>query len=102
MDNNYNIRVAKLKIRKILLEKWDPIGVRTEPMAQDEYDNYIGLIYTLLIGSASDSDIVEHIRKIETEKMGLPGQSDETLQNVVNALREVSFSTAHHAAFHDD
>ncbi|HEY3332439.1 MAG TPA: hypothetical protein VGK19_20585 [Capsulimonadaceae bacterium] len=100
MDNKHDIRVAKLKIRKILLDVWDPIGVRTEPLAQGEYDMYLGGIYMLLVGSATDPDIVEHLRKIETDRMGLRGQSEEPLRTVVGALRELDVSSPQHA--HDN
>jgi len=36
-------------IRAVLLCDWDPIGVSHVAEAQDEYDGYVGEIYTMLI-----------------------------------------------------
>ena len=46
-------REIRVKIRHILMDVWDPIGVKDEPMAADEYDRYIGDIFELLKRSAS-------------------------------------------------
>ena len=35
-------RRIRAKIRHVLLEVWDPIGIKDEPNAQDEYDAYMG------------------------------------------------------------
>ena len=35
-------RQIQSQIREILLRDWDPIGVRQETRAQDEYDGYVG------------------------------------------------------------
>jgi hypothetical protein len=37
------------------MDVWDPIGVKDEPNAQDEYDGYLG-VYELLVSGASDED----------------------------------------------
>jgi hypothetical protein len=58
-------------IRHLLMTKWDPIGVADEPMAADEYDSYIGEIFELLERDAQRESIEEHLRDIETKRMGL-------------------------------
>jgi hypothetical protein len=35
-------REVRRNIRRVLMERWDPIGVNGIPEAQDEYDSYIG------------------------------------------------------------
>jgi hypothetical protein len=35
------LREIDSAIRRILMEKWDPIGVSDEPQAADEYNSYI-------------------------------------------------------------
>lgn len=64
-------RRRRVAIRHILMSKWDPIGVREEPMAADEYDMYIGDICALLDRSASDKEIVDYLFSVETDRMGL-------------------------------
>jgi hypothetical protein len=35
-------------VRRVLLEDWDPIGIRDVPQASDEYDSYVMPIYGIL------------------------------------------------------
>jgi hypothetical protein len=51
------------------MSEWDPIGVSDTPDAADEYDAYMGGIYELLQGGASQSGISDHLRKIEIDRM---------------------------------
>src|SRR5437764_14442817 len=59
------------QIREVLLREWDPIGVRDEPRAQDEYDSYVGGVYRLLASGASPRSVAAHLAKLEAEEMGL-------------------------------
>ena len=45
-------------IRKILFQDWDPIGVSHIPEAQDEYDSYVGGVYSRLIRTCFLSFVV--------------------------------------------
>ena len=74
-------------------EKWDPIGVNTNPRAFGEYDSYAGGVYALLTRGASDSEIIHHLRHTETVNMGCPASSMEHLAAVVNALRAVDLKS---------
>ena len=67
------------QIRKILLEEWDPIGIRNEPGAQDEYDSYVGPLHTLLLGGAPPSKVADHLAHIEDAEMGLPISAEKRL-----------------------
>ena len=60
----------KTEIRSVLMREWDPIGVKDEPMAADEYDSYIGGIYELLKNRAAAKTISDHLREIELRRMG--------------------------------
>ena len=83
-------RIARPEIRRVLLEVWDPIGVKDEPRAQDEYDSYIGQIYGLLVKGASEQEIIEFLYHVETEQMGLPRHVQDSLLPVVHALRKIA------------
>jgi len=48
-------------IRYVFLQIWDPIGIKDEPNAQDEYDGYPGNLYELLVGGAPDTRIAEYL-----------------------------------------
>jgi hypothetical protein len=80
------------RIRSVLLEVWDPIAVRDEPGAQDEYDSYVGPIYELLVGSGSDEKIVEYLRYVAEERMGFSDSPKGILDATVKALREIPFA----------
>lgn len=65
-------REIQAAIGAVLLRDWDPIGVRDEPLAQDEYDSYVGGVYRLIASGASAVEIAEHLASVQTEMMGLP------------------------------
>ena len=64
------------QIRQILLNDWDPIGIRDVPEARDEYDSYVGGVYRLLADGASAVEVAKHLARIEGEQMGLPSSAD--------------------------
>jgi hypothetical protein len=68
------------------MQVWDPIGIKDEPNAQDEYDAYLGGVYELLVGTASDDSIKEHLWRIVTDRMELPAKKHE-MAKTVEALR---------------
>ena len=90
MHNKNRIRAAKLQIRRVLLEEWDPIGVLDEPMAHDEYDSYLRHIYDLLARDASDLQIANHLNQPETVSMGISKRSLEKLLSVANSLKAIA------------
>jgi hypothetical protein len=61
-----------------LLKEWDPIGVADEPEAQDEYDDYFGLIYVLLSRHESRQALIDYLWKIETVTIGMNGNKRHT------------------------
>jgi len=50
-----------VEIRRVLLNVWDPIGIRDEENAKDEYDSYIGDVFRLLVSGASDEAMQDHL-----------------------------------------
>jgi hypothetical protein len=72
-------RKIRVQIRHVLMSKWDPIGVADEPCAADEYDMYIGDVFELLRGAATDAEIAKYLRWVETERMGLTDESGNAL-----------------------
>jgi hypothetical protein len=81
------------EIRQVLLEYWDPIGIKDEPNAQDEYDSYLGGIYELLIGGATDEELSNHLWKIIEERLNLHPAAGAT-KKTVDALRKVQLDHA--------
>ena len=65
------VTVIQDAIRKVLIDDWDPIGVRGVAGAVDEYDSYIGRIYQILRGSRSANDLVDCLARIEQAEIGV-------------------------------
>ena len=84
------LRRLKLELRRTLMQLWDPIGVKDDPMAADEYDMYLGEIYGLLSRHVTDVEMAEHLRKIETERMGFAEQQTTDRLDVARALKALS------------
>lgn len=62
----------ELEIRSILINKWDPIGIKDVPEAWDEYDSYIPAILEL-IETGADLDVLSsYLVWVEAERIGLP------------------------------
>ncbi|QNI36772.1 hypothetical protein [Edaphobacter albus] len=71
MIDKQKSRELRVEVRRILMDQWDPIGVKDEPNAADEYDSYLGDILLLLKGNASVEEIANYLKGIETDRMGL-------------------------------
>jgi hypothetical protein len=84
----YESRRIRVAIRHVLMDVWDPIGVKDEPNAQDEYDGYLGGVYELLVSGASDEHIEDHLLLIVNERMGLSAKKSD-MANTVKALRQI-------------
>jgi len=84
-------RLAFKAIHDVLISEWDPIGVGDEPLAQDEYDSYIPVIYRLISEGVDDLTIARHLEQIETESMGLSPSGDRNMQ-VARRLRETAIA----------
>lgn len=67
-------------VGEILHYVWDPIGVAGTPQARDEYDGYVGPVFSLLRSGASESELAAHLARIADERMGLPGRAKESLE----------------------
>jgi hypothetical protein len=65
-------RELRSAIRKILIADWDPIGVMDDPeWPKDEYDRYIGQLYSFLERGESADFIARHLCFVEEKEMGL-------------------------------
>ena len=90
IDKAQSRRIRK-QIHDVLLETWDPIGIKDEPNAQDEYDGYIGKLYDLLTSGASDSEIMDYLHWSVYETIGLDATRDDMLPTL-SELRKIDVS----------
>jgi hypothetical protein len=81
----WRVSAIQDSIRKILMDEWDPIGVRGVPGAVDEYDAYIGRLYGILVGSRSNTDIIDCLARIERDEIGVT-TSEEVKTRVAESL----------------
>jgi len=88
MIDKYESRRIRHEIREVLLRVWDPIGIKDEPNAQTEYDGYLGGVYELLVGGATDSEITERLLYIIRERMALKATAAAMVETV-KALRTI-------------
>jgi len=65
-------------VRRLLMDEWDPIGVRGIPEAADEYDVYVGVVGRMLHEGATADGIEAYLRGIREDYMGLgPSKNGE-------------------------
>ena len=73
--NKYQSRENRAKIRQILMQEWDPIGVREVPQAQGEYDSCLGRVYVMLMDErATREAVAAYLFDIAARHMALAGQ----------------------------
>jgi hypothetical protein len=61
-------------IRRILMDEWDPIGLREIPQAAHQYDRYGRVVGLLLLRGTVSSAIENYLRQVRTHYMLLgPG-----------------------------
>jgi len=82
-------RRIRVEIRRVLMDVWDPIGVKDVPNAQDEYDGYIGKLFELLTTGGSDADLVEQLYWAAHDQMGLDAAHRSDMLSTVEALRKI-------------
>jgi len=69
------------RIRLILLEVWDPVGIGDNPLLRSEYDTYLSDISKLILDTSTTVDVIaRHLMYIEQDKMGLPGHEQTRLE----------------------
>jgi hypothetical protein len=61
-------------VRTILLKHWDPLGIKDDADALDDYDPNVSQVVFLAKTGASVADISGHLAHLETSQMGLSGK----------------------------
>ena len=86
--NKQEARRISDEIRQILVKVWDPIGIKDEPRAQDEYDSYVGGLFHLLVNHGSEKEIEDYLWKIVEDRIHVHPQKGAT-KDAVNTLRTI-------------
>jgi hypothetical protein len=82
-------RRIRVEIRRVLLDDWDPIGIKDEPNAQDEYDGYIGRLYELLVENATDAELSNYLYWVAHDRMGFEEAKALDTHAAVAALKSI-------------
>lgn len=92
--DEYGSRSIRAQIRHILLEVWDPIGIKDKPNAQDEYDSYVGRLYELFVNGAPDSDLIEHLYWSAHDLISFNAARRSDMESTVEAIRKIPLGLA--------
>jgi hypothetical protein len=76
------------QIQSVLMQEWDPIGVRRVPEAADEYDSYLMPIYQILRERRTASDLLDYMEWM-LKHMGLAA-TRESLQPIAEKLMQIN------------
>ncbi|WPB56295.1 hypothetical protein [Xylophilus sp. GOD-11R] len=74
------------KIKDILFQDWDPIGINRTEGAENEYDGYIPNLSAILCKENASLELVQYLRWIEEERMGLEFNEPAALEIVQKIL----------------
>ena len=66
-------------VKAILMDHWDPVGIRNVPKAKRQYDPFVAPILREVIAGAPAATIAERQFSFETEAMKLGGDRDRAL-----------------------
>ena len=84
-----SIAALEARVRAILLQSWDPLGIAGVAAAGDEYDQYVKPITAMITTRTSADELSNYLVEIETDRMGL--KSDyRRAQSVAIKLREIA------------
>jgi hypothetical protein len=76
-------------ISELLLEEWDPIGIRGTCGAEDEYSQYASPAYKIILRSSSYRELFDFLWEIETQYMGLKGNRAKTERFAQNLFKQI-------------
>jgi hypothetical protein len=65
-------------IGEVLHYVWDPIGVAGVPQARDEYDGYVGELFSLIRSGATEVELSSRLEEIAGDRMGLGAAKDRS------------------------
>jgi hypothetical protein len=85
--DKYASRIWRAKIRNVLNQEWDPIGVADS--IDDEYNSYVGDIARLIRENATDDNLMRYLEWAESVHMGFGRFNQERGRKVVSAIREL-------------
>lgn len=80
---------AENAIQEVLLERWDPLGVRAEPGPHTEYTSFAHEVCGLLLRGGSDVQVERYLRHVEVDVLHRSELIGHDLTGVVRSLRSI-------------
>lgn len=77
-------------IRQVLFWDWDPVVVNYNDNLDDEYDSYIAPVHTVLVGSRSEDELIDLLRRIECDEMGIASPQLDRIRAVARKLLAIN------------
>ena len=78
------------RIRKVLLDDWDPHDARKNPASHGTYDTYIPPLLALLRSRPREDAVVEFLHEREKESMCFPSLGTQRLRRVARKLLDIN------------
>ncbi len=78
MDNRFSKADRELykRVDEVLFYIWDPIGVSDTPEARDEYNSYLGVVFSMLKQNKSANEIATYLTQIACDRMEFKVSAD--------------------------
>jgi hypothetical protein len=73
------------RIRRLLRQDWDPLGIVDEPQAEDEYDGYALQIFRMVREGRAAAEIAGYLDKVWADLSGASPTPEAALRNKVIA-----------------
>ena len=84
-----NQAAIEAEIGTLLLEQWDPLGMREQPEPRAGYLNYAHEVYKLLSMGASDTQVGRRLHQAESAELQHPELATRDLTPLLRALRAI-------------
>jgi len=88
-DNKRELSELRSKVRLVLMNEWDPIGIKDVPQAQDEYHTYGDRVCVMLMDAlASKRAIAAYLYDVVINRMGFSASAAafENCANVADSI----------------
>ncbi|MBO9666023.1 MAG: hypothetical protein J7501_04360 [Bdellovibrio sp.] len=71
---------ANDEVKNILMNDWDPIGIKANAKAKAEYDQYALRIVGMLYNGTTLDKLVKYLDSVVTEDLGLPSNRNKSIE----------------------
>ena len=79
--------VLEAQIGQLLIDHWDPLGMRDRPEPRAGYPEYAHEVYSLLARGASDTQIGRRLHQAESDELHHPELNTRDLTPLLRELR---------------